>query len=90
MSPTLRARLAVAPEMLVIALADRALEALVIALAVEHPTLADLDQPTRVPTLRRARRVARFAACLRRELAAYRVAVDAAAHPEPPADDFPF
>lgn len=91
MSPALLSRLAVAPELLVVGLADRALDALVIALAVEHPTLADLGQPARAPTLRRARRVAHLAAQLRREIAAYRAAVDAAIT-EPARDpaDFPF
>jgi hypothetical protein len=89
MSPALLARLLVARELIVVDLADRALESLLLALEVEHPTLAAFDEPTRAPSLRRARRVARCVVELRRELADYRAAVDAAIMPRESLDDDP-
>ncbi len=78
MSHDLLARFVVARELWVVALVDRALETLLLALAVEHPSLADHDQPARAPTLRRARAVVRLAFRLRHALVDYRLAVDTA------------
>lgn len=72
------ARLAVARELLVVALVEQALDTLRLALVVEHPTLDDRTQPATTPTLRRARAVVVAADRLQATLAAYRADVDAA------------
>lgn len=72
------ARLAVVPELIVVTLVEHALDALRLALVVEHPTLDDRAQPATTPTLRRARAVVIAADRLRATLAAYRTDVDAA------------
>jgi len=91
MNHHLLARLVVARELLVVALVERALDTLLLALVVEHPSLDDRDHDTTVPTLRRARAVARLTCRLRDALAAYRVAVlDAIGQPDPSTEDLPF
>ena len=84
------ARLAIARELIIIALAEDNLEALTLALLVEHPTLADHAQRATTPTLRRARAVVVAANRLRTTLAGYRAAVDAATHASERSDDVGF
>lgn len=78
MKPDRRRYLLAARELLEVALADASLDALDLALRLEHPNLdqrANFADPT---TLRRARAVSRFAAALRGALDTYRQAVYAA------------
>jgi len=86
-----RRRLHAARELVEVVIAQTCLDALDVALRLEHPTL---DQSARCgdpPTLKRARAVSRFAAALRGALDAYRKAVDAALDSGPvPGDDLPF
>jgi hypothetical protein len=91
MTSAQRARLYAARELIIVAVADRALDALIVALDIEHPTLAAHDQPARPPTLRRARSIARLATRLRVELRRYSSAVDDALRaPDTAPDDLPF
>ncbi len=92
MTRDLLARLAVAPELVILRLVEHTLDAMLVALLVEHPTLADSDVPPTTPTLRRASAIIRAARRLRDELGAYRAAVDAATAPHGVAtdDDLPF
>ena len=73
MTPAQLRRLVVAPEIVVVDLADHALTALRLALLAEHPLLDDdlaaADDP---PVQRRARALLRIAIRLRRALRAYR------------------
>ena len=83
-------RLVSAPEIVVVDLADHALHALRLALLAEHPPLRDeegfvTEEP---PVQRQARQLLRRARRLRRELDAYRHAVDLAL--QYPSGDFPF
>jgi hypothetical protein len=80
------ARFAIARELIIIALAEHSLQALTLALLVEHPTLADHAQPATTPTLRRARAVVIAADRLRTTLAGYRAVVDAATRVSDPGD----
>jgi hypothetical protein len=86
------ARLAVAPELVLLRLVEHTLDAMLLALRVEHPTIFDRDGPATTPTLRRARALDRAARRLRRQISAYRAAVDAATSPHGVAtdDDLPF
>jgi hypothetical protein len=86
MIPSVPPRLVAARELLVIAIVEHALENLLLALAVEHPTMSE-PEASGPPTLRRARAVARLAMRLNRELAAYRSSVDAAIGCDVPTDD---
>jgi hypothetical protein len=91
MSPSSYRRLFAAREIIVVDLADAALAALVIALQVEHPTLAELAPHGGPPTLRLARDLVRLARRLRLALRRYRDAVDEALGDMPqPDDDMPF
>jgi hypothetical protein len=83
-------RLTSAPEIVVVDLADHALHALRLAILAEHPPLRDeegfvSEEP---PVQRQARELLRRARRLRRELDAYRHAVDLAV--QYPSGDFPF
>ena len=69
-------RLLIAPEMLVVDLADAALTALRRALLVEHPTVGEFPSADASPVLVRAAVVLRATARLRRALRAYRHAVE--------------
>ena len=86
-----RRLLGAAPELVVVDLADSALGGLVVALALEHPSLDAVDDPwTGAPTtLIGARRLAGLARRLRKELDRYRLAVDQALR-EAPGDALPF
>ncbi len=84
------ARLALAPELIVVALLEHDLEALTIALLVQHPVLEDPYEPATTATLRRARDVARAANHLRAALEAYRRDVLRAVTPVVSPDDLPF
>jgi len=82
-----RRRLHAARDLIEIAIAKTCLDALDIALRLEHPTL---DEPRACGdpiTLSRARAVRRFAAALRGALTAYRAAIDYALDPIWPDDD---
>lgn len=84
----IRRNLYAARELVELAIVQACLDALHVVLHLEHPTLADrssLGDPT---TLRRARRVERYARGLRRAIADYRRAVQADIDRE--ADDLPF
>ena len=86
MSFDLRQLLA-APELLVIDLVDASLDTLLRALLVEHPSLS-APSPFRESDLcRRARALVRCSQHLRREIVAYRHAVDRALDDE---HDLPF
>lgn len=86
-----RRRFHAARELVEIAIAEICLNALDIALRLEHPMLDEPKSCGDPPTLNRARAVSHFAAALRGALDAYRVAVDRALdtahHVE---DDLPF
>jgi len=72
-----------APELL--ALADASLDALDLALRLQHPTLDERAKIADTTTLRRARAVSRFAGALRGALDNYRQALYAACA-TPPSD----
>lgn len=82
-------RLLLAPEIIVVDLADAALSALRRAMFVEHPTVTELPDADHSDVLRRAATVIHHAARLRRALRAYRRAVDRVLQAEP-RDDLPF
>ena len=84
------ARLAVAPELIVVRVIEHDLALLLVALSVQHPTLDDQTGAATTPTLRRARAVARSAQRLRAHLRAYNASVRAAIMPTPHDDDLPF
>ena len=91
MTPTTRARLASARELLLVGLVGHALDALERALLVEHPALDDATVATAAVTTRRARTALRAAHRLRVALAAYTRAVDdALAHDDRGFTDLPF
>lgn len=77
MNPEQRRLLRQAPELVVVDLADAALAALVLAIALEHASLDMVDDPwiAAPATLLRARRLARRARRLREDLDRYRLAV---------------
>ena len=82
-------RLLLAPEIIVVDLADAALSALRRAILVEHPTVTHYPDDDHPVVLRRAAVVLHHAARLRRALRAYRRAVDRVLEAEP-CDDLPF
>lgn len=82
--------LAGAPELIVLRVLEHNLDALLLALLVQHPTLEDPFEPASTPTLRRARAVAGTARRLRATIAAYQRAVLDAIMPLAPRDDLPF
>lgn len=69
-------RLLLAPEIIVVELADAALTALRQAVVLEHPTVTEFPSAEGSAVLVRAALVLRAAARLRRALRAYRRAVD--------------
>lgn len=75
-------RLVQAPELIVVDLAIAALEALRRGILLAHPTVSELPRPGDAPVLRRAAIVLRSVARLRRQLRAYRRAVDRVADKE--------
>lgn len=77
-----------APELALLPVLERCLDALALILKLEHPTLADLEQPADPPTLRRARRLRRAAHRLQRAVKAYRSAEARLLRADP--DDLPF
>jgi hypothetical protein len=89
MTPRQFNRLLVAPEIIVIDLADAALLALELALRLEHP-LVDAPPPTEHPPIRRrARAVLRRAERLHTSLHRYRHLVQTILH-EAEQNDLPF
>ena len=82
-------RLLMAPEIIVVDLADAALSALRRAILVEHPTVTELPDADHSDILRRAAVVLQHAARLRRALRAYRRAVHRVLEAKP-RDDLPF
>jgi hypothetical protein len=88
MSPAVRRQLYAARELLEIRLLVAALDAVSMALRLEHPTVNTLAEPTDPPTLRAARKLLVRVGHLRGALRAYRAAVRRViAEPE---NDFPF
>jgi hypothetical protein len=79
-------RLLIAPEIIVVDLADAALAALRRAILLEHPTVTEFPSADHSPVLVRAAIVLRCAARLRRAIRAYRRAVDRVLD-EPPSPD---
>jgi hypothetical protein len=90
MTPGQLHRLLVAPEIIVVDLADHALHALGLALLTEHPLIDD-ESVARddAPVQRRARALLRRARALRRALDDYRTQVERVLSP-PDAPDLPF
>jgi hypothetical protein len=88
MTPQQMHRLLVAPESLVVDLADAALLALERALRLEHPHL-DVDPAADPEVRQRAREILRPAARLRRALRGYRRALERHLR-EARGDDWPF
>jgi hypothetical protein len=82
-------RLLIAPEIIVVDLADAALFALRRAILVEHPTITEFPDADHSAVLRRAAVVLHRAARLRQALQAYRRSVDRVLEEEP-RDDLPF
>lgn len=82
-------RLLVAPEIIVVDLADAALVALRRALLVEHPTLIGTSCADECDLCRRAALVLQSVARLRRALRAYRTAVEGVLD-DHTRDDLPF
>jgi len=82
-------RLLIAPEIIVVDLADAALSALRSAILLEHPTVTEFPDADHSDVLRRAAVVLHHAARLRRALRLYRRAVDRVLE-EMPRDDLPF
>ncbi len=82
-------RLLMAPEIIVVDLADAALSALRRAILVEHPTVTEFPDADHSLVLRRAAVVLRHAARLRRALRAYRRAVQRVLEADS-RDDLPF
>lgn len=84
-----RRRLHAARELVEVSVVRAALDALDIALELEHPTITEINEIGDPPTLRRARAVARFATALRCALVEYCKIVDRALD-DSPDDDLPF
>jgi hypothetical protein len=82
-------RLIRAPEIIIVDFVDDALAALRRILLVEHPTLRELDFVDKSLVIRRALGLLRTVDRLRRDLRAYRRAVDRAIS-RPPEEDLPF
>jgi len=89
MSPSRRRQLYAARELLELRLLAVALDALVTALRLEHPTLDSLAEPTDPPTLRAARLLVLHARPLRAALRSYRASVRQSLC-SPLHDDLPF
>lgn len=80
-----------APELAVLAVLHSAVHAALVALAAEHPTLADLGPPGEPPTLRHARALVDTCLALGAALDSYRRAAIAAFRTSRPCDhDLPF
>lgn len=80
-----------APELAVLAVLHTAIRAALVALAAEHPTLADLGPPDEPPTLRHARALVDTSLALVAALDSYRRAAIAAFRTCGPYDhDLPF
>jgi hypothetical protein len=80
-----------APELAVLAVLHTALRAALVALAAEHPTLADLGPPEEPPTLRHARALVDACLALAAALDSYRRAAIATFQTcRPCDDDLPF
>jgi hypothetical protein len=80
-----------APELAILAVLHTAVRAVLVALAAEHPTLADLGPPEEPPTLRHARVLVDTCFALAAALDSYRRAAIAAFQVCPPGDhDLPF
>jgi|HubBroStandDraft_4_1064222.scaffolds.fasta_scaffold87329_2 hypothetical protein len=89
MTPALH-RLLIAPEIIVVDLADHALRALALALLAEHPLIEDESAAhDDAPVQRRARALLRRARALRRALDDYRTQVERVLRP-PDEPDLPF
>jgi hypothetical protein len=89
MTPALH-RLLIAPEIIVVDLADHALRALALALLAEHPLIEDESAAhDDAPVQRRARALLRRARALRRALDDYRTQVERVLRP-PDELDLPF
>ena len=82
-------RLLLAPEIIVVDLAEAALDALRRALLLEHPTVTEFPSVEDSAVLLRAAVALRSAARLSRALRAYRRAVDQLVH-DADRDDLPF
>jgi hypothetical protein len=82
-------RLLLAPEIIVVDLAEAALAGLRHALLIEHPTVTEFPDAEQSPILLRAAVVLRSAARLRRALRAYRRAVEPVVD-DTERDDLPF
>ena len=90
MTPGQLHRLLVAPEFIVVDLADHALHALGLALLAEHPFIDDESAAhDDAPVQRRARTLLRRARALRRALDQYRTQVERVLRP-PDESDLPF
>lgn len=89
MTPARLRRLLLAPELIVVDLAEATLSALRHALLVEHPTVTEFPDADKSPILIRAAVVLRASARLRRALRAYRRAIDQRVD-DPDRDDLPF
>lgn len=85
-----RRRFHSARELLEVAIARTCLDALDIAMRLEHPTLDEPKACGDPVTLNRARAVSRLVAALRGALAAYRADVDYALDPIWPDEHLPF
>lgn len=84
----MRRRLYAARETVELAIIEACLDALDVALQLEHPTLRDVTALGDPCTLKRARAVDRFARALRGAIGAYRRAVQADIDKE--VDELPF
>jgi hypothetical protein len=89
MTPDDRRRLFAAREMVECALAAVVLDALVLAVTAEHPTLGEPPEVGDPPSLRRARHLLHLARALARSIRGYRDAVDDATRAVP-GEDLPF
>lgn len=89
MNVAVRRRLHAARELVEVAIVETCLEALDVALRLEHPTLDEPGDVGDPQTLSRARALSRLAGALHGALDAYRRAVDDALASEP-VEDLPF
>jgi hypothetical protein len=79
--------LALARELAELAILDLALDVSARVLRFEHPTAAELPEPTDPPTLNLARELLQRIRGLRAELRRYRIAIDKS---RKQVDDYPF
>ena len=89
MNPKLRRELLAARELVEVRLLAAALDAVITALRLEHPTLDALGDPSEADSLLAARRLVVEVRALRAALRAYRAAVRRVIAP-PLHDDMPF